>query len=188
MHPFFEFFLLLYVLTKSQLSNMSQEKRARIEEEDDETVFMPGTYYVGDLRYVFSRENWRRATDLVQSNKWKSDFYKVGDIPFYYLKTAHGDGFYKDEQGRGYPVDSGSIGCVHVKHVDEDLKPKGEEPCGHLIEFTKPFTCREEYGTMYFGKKIVINTDPADEDEEESEEDEEESEEDEEESEEESEE
>jgi hypothetical protein len=51
--------------------------------------------------------------------------YVIGDIPCLNLKsgakatefnTMYGDGIYKDNYGKSYFVDSGSIGCVEKKY------------------------------------------------------------------------
>lgn len=118
----------------------------------------PGTYYVGDLCYVFNDEKLDKMCDCIQ--KEGKILFELEDMVFYDMSTAYGDGTYKDNYGRSYPVDSGSIGCVHVSHIDEDKKPKeGEkDPCGHLITFTEPFECSVEDGCMRFGEQLVINT------------------------------
>lgn len=119
----------------------------------------PGTYYIGDLCYVFNHEKWDKICDCLFSQKEGTILFELDGMKFYNMSTAYGDGTYMDNKGRSYPVDSATIGCVNVSHIDEDKKPKDEkDPCGHLITFTEPFECSVEDGCMSFGRHVVINT------------------------------
>ena len=73
-----------------------------------------GKYYVGDLCYVFSDEEWEKVCALIiDGHTCKEGEFQLEDgRQFAIYNTAYGDGRYYDEQGRSYSVDSGSIGCI----------------------------------------------------------------------------
>jgi hypothetical protein len=156
---------------------MSSNKRAR------QDTFPPGTYYVGDLCYVFRGEKWQKMCDVFLGAEGP---YELDGMRFCNFSTMYGDGEYEDEGGRKYPVDAGCIGCVDVKHIaDEDFKHIAEdekEPCGHLITFGKPFTCSEDEGRLRFGHVEINTAGDSEEEEEEDEDDEDDEDEDEDES------
>jgi hypothetical protein len=118
-------------------------------------------YFVGDLRYVLDKEDWKvflrrfeRTVDprtYSEPNGFASEIYlddeRAYDYddedetwepwrPCYAFPTASGNGIYLDKEGRSYPVDSGSIGCIRVDHVDpERLHKSVQMGLGHIHEF-----------------------------------------------------
>lgn len=120
-----------------------------------------GTYYVGDLCYVMDDTEWAdfcKATihghTVLDGERVMSD----GRL-FASYGTAYGDGVYRDEQGREYPVDAGLIGCINVADIKQEIR-KGS---GHLIDFHQGFGTGYSNGVIHFGN-IRIDTDPQDED------------------------
>jgi hypothetical protein len=110
----------------------------------------PGTYYVGDLCYVFNGEKLDKVADAPHLG---GGLHEDADgMLFYEFQTSYGDGEYVDHKGRKYPVDAGSIGCVDAKHIVKEDMPKG---CGHIITFTKPFKCSAKDGRMLFGHVLI---------------------------------
>lgn len=121
-------------------------------------MFAPGAYYIGDLCYV-----------IPDHKKWVREFCNnidgVSQIstgePFAMFSTAYGDGNYRDNIGREYGVDSGTIGCIAVNALTKgeyiafnktlDLK------LGHMEYFDKPFEVSNDGGILRFGN-IVIDT------------------------------
>lgn len=81
----------------------------------------PGTYYIGDLCYVFTDEEWGEVCELViVDNKCKEgDFVLKSGKQFSMFNTQYGDGTYDVYQG-GFigqvGVDSGSIGCTLLEN------------------------------------------------------------------------
>ena len=115
-----------------------------------------GTYYVGDLCYVFEDDEWTdvcsTATDSLNGDFMEGEFNLSDGIRFAMFGTAYGDGEYMDQKGRCYLVDSGTIGCVRIKDI-----PKGADPGGQIIKFDRPFEVRSVDGKLMFGD-VVINT------------------------------
>ena len=108
-----------------------------------------GKYYIGDPCYVIAEENW---------DAWL-DAYREGDGELTYNghemwahQTYFGDGSYKDQQGREYGVDAGTLAAVPF-----DLVERSFGSLGHVIDFDKPFECSCDEGVFTFGN-IVIDT------------------------------
>jgi hypothetical protein len=149
--------------------------------------FKKGTYYVGDLCYVFTDKQWDEVCDItIDNGDCLSGTFKLNEgCEFALYGTAYGDGEYPDGKGRTYPVDSGSIGCVeknakfiHSGKLEEAIR-KG---LGHLIEMDSEFTTGyndEEQTEIYFGDVVIMTGYDEDEDEDEDYEDEDEDDEDE---------
>ena len=122
-----------------------------------------GKYYVGDLCYVLG-DRWDEVCNLIiVDHKCLDGEFELKDgTRFAIYGTAHGDGFYSDQQGNGYPVDSGSIGCVLVDDITEgELDKMG----GNLFDFEEHFETGEDNGVIYIGD-IEIDTQGHEEDEE----------------------
>jgi hypothetical protein len=122
-----------------------------------------GKYYVGDLCYVLG-DRWDEVCNLiiVVHECLDGEFELKDGTRFAIYGTAYGDGFYSDQQGNGYPVDSGSIGCVLVDDITEgELDKMG----GNIFDFEEHFETGEENGVIIIGD-IVIDTAGEEEDEE----------------------
>jgi hypothetical protein len=126
-----------------------------------------GTYYIGDLCYVMHPE-WDEFCSLTCSgnNVLDGEFNLKDGTRFATFTTKWGDGTYRDEQGNEYPVDAGLIGCINVK----DIAPSEIENLGsgRVIEFVQDFSTFSSGGIIRIGS-VVIDTDPAEELEEEEE-------------------
>jgi len=121
-----------------------------------DTVYVPaGTYVLGDPCYVVPNDDWEK---LLQS----CDYFKrpvgiSGGFEVLAFHTKYGDGVYRDQNGREFPVDAGLIGLVPVEYAQIDecsLYPT------HTITFDKLTACtQKENGTLIFGDvKIKTNT------------------------------
>lgn len=127
------------------------------------------SYYVGDLCYVLTDDEWFTvcANDdfipdadgdydpqgyLDPDNCSLEDYTK--GRPYYMLKTAFGDGCYRGSDGKDYSVDSGTIGCIAVADVaDQDkLNDVINRGLGHLHEWDDfdCGSCGYDEGTLYF--------------------------------------
>ena len=133
-----------------------------------ETVLVPaGTYLLGDPCYSVPDEDW---DDLLGSCNYFMDS-AVGTCPnglqVLSFGTAWGDGCYRDNKGREYPVDAGMIGLTPV------LEGWNRTDCGcisegdgvYLVEFTQDTICSSDGKILRFGS-ISIDTDPDPEDDE----------------------
>ena len=119
----------------------------------------PGTYYVGDLGYVMHPQ-WKEVCNLMFASGGQGvldgEFNLANGVRFATYGTRHGDGTYQDEQGRDYPVDSGSIGCIRVEDVyDPEWWLQGVQ----TVEFPEPFETTSHDGYIKIGH-IIIDTDP----------------------------
>lgn len=124
-----------------------------------------GKYYIGDLCYVMHPE-WDEFCSLtIEGHRVKDGEFNLKDgRRFATFTTRWGDGVYQDEQGNNYPVDAGLIGCIRVEDID--LSELSNIDSGRVVEFDKEFCVFSTGGVIRFGN-IVIDTDPADYDEEE---------------------
>ena len=118
-----------------------------------------GWWWVGDICYVLHDEWNEVCHHTIVDDKCLDGTFALDDgRQFAMFRTAHGDGVFKDMQGREYCVDSGSIGCVRLDHInmqDERNFLQG----GHAVEMTEDFTPGSRDGILVFGP-VVINTDP----------------------------
>ena len=125
-----------------------------------------GTYYVGDLCYVFSDERWNEVCDVTILGRYvfSGEFTLADGTPFAMYNTKHGDGVYSDNFGHDYPVDAGVIGCIDVKHIDADvMKGIMERGMGHFFTFKNEFETGyddAEKSVITFGETVFIDTDP----------------------------
>jgi hypothetical protein len=149
--------------------------------ETNSDVFLPpGTYYVGDLCYVFDDKKWKEICgymnnrDCIIHESGAAICYKSPDGMVFYVLSTLADGEYKDQFERIYPVDTASIGCIHERYIDKAKMDEYNEPCGYLIDFKRKFKCSVDPcgGDFMFGNEVRIIMD--EEEEEEYEEDEEE--------------
>lgn len=131
-----------------------------------------GKYYIGDLCYVMTNEEWREFCDItLDGQKVKDGEFQFKDgRRFATYSTAFGDGVYHDQYGHSYSVDAGLIGCILVEDIKAD-KYDNLLDLGAIQEFDTDFVTGggrgtpEWQGTIQFGR-VVIETNPVEEDEE----------------------
>jgi len=132
----------------------------------------PGKYYIGDLCYVMTNEEWREFCEITLDGSKINDgeFQFKDGRRFATYSTAWGDGAYHDQYGHSYSVDAGLIGCILV----EDIKANKYDnllDLGAIQEFDTDFVTGggrgtpDWQGTIQFGR-VVIETNPVEEDEE----------------------
>lgn len=122
-----------------------------------------GKYYVGDLCYVINDDKvWSEVCEMTLTKAGRSiegAFTLSSGKRFAMLSTAYGDGFYRDNEGQGYSVDSGTIGCIKVDDLtqeeQEDLD-KGLD-LGQVIDFPNDFYIKNNNGELIFGR-VWIDT------------------------------
>lgn len=100
-----------------------------------------GRYYIGDLCYVMNDEEWEQFCKLtIKGNECLDGEFNLPDgRRFAAYGTAWGDGLYKDQYGRKYPVDAGLIGCILVDDI-KALMLYNIEDLGNISEFAMDFT------------------------------------------------
>jgi len=122
------------------------------------------TYFVGDLAYVLTRDEWDTVClyDLdpedpegfLEPEKFSWTDYQAAR-PFNMMRTAYGDGVYEGSDGKSYSVDSGSIGCIAVDCISDKAKLAEtlEKGLGHLHEAEEEdFNCGNDEGLLWFGE------------------------------------
>lgn len=119
-----------------------------------------GTYYVGDLCYVM-KDRWDEfcTITIVENDCLEGEFQLLDGIKFASYSTLHGDGLYRDKEGRQYPVDAGLIGCIRVEDIPLSFwqENRGDVSCGNVIEFPHDFSTESFQGRMHFGH-VYIDT------------------------------
>jgi hypothetical protein len=135
------------------------------------------TYYVGDLCYVLTDDDWNtycgsydwkdcstyNEEDGYDSEIWldpeKFSWDALTDgtdaepwRPCLTFSTAYGDGCYNDKEGNPYSVDSGGIGCIRVDYANaEKLAEAVAHGLGHLHEFNgEDLACGYDQGVIWF--------------------------------------
>jgi hypothetical protein len=128
-----------------------------------------GKYYIGDLCYVMTNEEWREFCDItLDGQKVKDGEFQFKDgRRFATYSTAFGDGVYHDQYGHSYSVDAGLIGCILVEDIKAD-KYDNLLDLGAIQEFDTDFVTGggrgtpDWQGTIQFGR-VVIETNPVEE-------------------------
>lgn len=120
-----------------------------------------GNYWVGDLCYLFSDEEWEEFLSLtINKNEClDGEFTLRNGKKFCTFSTKWGDGGYYDQFGNEYGVDAGLIGACKY---EGSRPPSG----GHMHFFEKDFVCsgnsssrREWDGVIKIGHVHIV-TDP----------------------------
>ena len=120
-----------------------------------------GKYYVGDLCYVMSDEEWEQVCKItiVGHKCIEGEFNLPDGRRFAMYNTKWGDGLYKDQNNHQYGVDSGTIGCIKVEDITSDKYGFGFDDLGSVYEFQTDFVTSKHEGVLQFGR-IHIDTDP----------------------------
>jgi hypothetical protein len=129
-------------------------------------MMQPGKYYIGDLCYVMHGE-WDEFCKLtiVGDKVLDGEFNLADGRRFATFTTAWGDGNYFDQNGKSYDVDAGLIGCIRLADIDL-TNPENSLIGGNIVEFVQPFSTFSAGGEIRIGN-VLINTDPAEVEEEE---------------------
>ena len=105
-------------------------------------IIMPsGTYWVGDPCLFFREHQWDHfLNELLNSKRADESYYGRFDGHIFAASHTHqGDGYYEDNYGETYCIESGLLGCIKV--VDKHgLWAGGTLGNDCLIEWLKPFT------------------------------------------------
>lgn len=125
-----------------------------------------GQYYVGDLCYVMTDEEWKQFCDITLSGPKVLDgeFELPDGRRFATYSTAYGDGVYYDQMDNSYSVDAGLIGCIKREDICAS-KYEDLTELGTFVEFYNDFETsggrgeKDWEGVIQFGH-IKIETDP----------------------------
>lgn len=123
-----------------------------------------GTYFLGDPCYAVPDKDWMpllESCGYFDANRdgTGSPVGTVRGFEVLSFGTKYGDGVYRDQFGKSYPVDAGMIGLTPVALV----KDMADKSLGQIVTFDRPTICHEDDGVLTFGH-IVINTRDDDED------------------------
>jgi len=115
-------------------------------------IAMPaGDYWLGDPCYAIPNKKWGAFVNkLFAAADGSCGNFADGVVAF---GTQWGDGTYKDQHGREFPVDAGLIGLVPI---EKSIK----KPVGMTrVSWDAPIICeRHDDGTLVFGD-VTIYTD-----------------------------
>lgn len=135
------------------------------------TKLEAGTYYVGDLCYVLSEDDYDEIVCTFQYND--GEVYTINGFTFAWAHTAYGDGCYTDSEGNHYPVDAGLIGILRVDDHPEflqellahnaSLKEDGWEWKRNLFTFNEEFFIEFSDGVFNINGNIIHTDDSEDE-------------------------
>ena len=129
-------------------------------------MMIAGQYYVGDLCYVMTDEEWDQVCGVtIKDHKCLEGEFNLPDgRRFAMYGTMWGDGCYHDQFGKEYCVDSGTIGCILASDIRAE-KYDDIESLGAFVTFNNDFETngcikgRDSNGTISIGH-IRIETDP----------------------------
>lgn len=126
-------------------------------------------FFVGDICYVLSDEVYSK--NWGETNKYKDGSFVANGCEYAVAGTKHGDGYYADQWGNGYPVDAGVIGCVSAELCNK-INFGDNTDLGVFVEGDRAEYYAEDgdfviniYSNQALVKSIHINTDDEDEDE-----------------------
>jgi len=113
-----------------------------------------GKYFIGDLCYVLG-DDWDEVCDtIIQNNKiLEGEFTLKDGRKFATYSTNYGDGEYESNIKTSHSVDSGSIGCILVSDIKEEIR----EFLGAIVEFDNDFQTSSNNGIIQFGH-VKIDT------------------------------
>lgn len=123
-----------------------------------------GKYYIGDLCYVMTDDEWDEFCSLtIKGNQcFDGEFQFADGRKFATYGTKWGDGEYSDQYGNRYSVDAGLIGCIRIEDIRAN-KYEDISELGAIVEFETDFVTdggRDDpnwEGTIQFGR-IAIET------------------------------
>ncbi len=124
-----------------------------------------GRYYIGDLCYVMTDDEWDEFCSItIKGNECLDGEFEMRDgRRFATYGTKWGDGEYQDQHGNRYGVDAGLIGCILVEDIRAEKYPNIEN-LGAIHEFGTDFVTGGGRGSHNWGGaiqfgRILIQTD-----------------------------
>lgn len=126
-----------------------------------------GQYILGDPCYAVPEDEWMELLEscdyfdnpIGKITRRDKSYYRI--VAF---STRWGDGSYSGTDGNIYPVDAGLIGLVPIQLLGSDAHALRDD-LSKIVTFYTPTKCSSDgEGKLRFGH-ITIDTDPADEEE-----------------------
>ena len=85
-----------------------------------DTVYVPaGKYVIGDPCYTVPDADWHKL--LESCDYFNRPIGISGGFEVLAFPTKYGDGVYRDQVGRKYPVDAGLIGCILLSDIQANI-------------------------------------------------------------------
>jgi hypothetical protein len=116
-------------------------------------MFTAGTYWIGDLRYALSDDEWCDVQHVIESNRFGEHTLPNGKRYAIY-STVFGEGVFCDDFDREYYSCTGTIGCVALQnHV-------ASSTFGHVLKFKYDFQTGylDDAECIIFFGNVEINT------------------------------
>ncbi len=120
-------------------------------------MLKPGTYWVGDLRYVFLDNSWEDLSNKVEYSQF-GEYVLDDDRQYCIYGTKFGSGVFYDNFDREYYSVSGSLGCIELAHRKNF--PLAVPTVGHIIRFNTHFQTGylDDSECIIFFGDLEINT------------------------------
>jgi hypothetical protein len=115
-------------------------------------VLEEGTYYIGDPKWAFTDDNgfdWKEVKDILELSEDDEMRIKGEHVSCFY--TVLGKGWFQDNAGQKYHLESGLIAVVPVSLLDNPNTSQLKKH-GRVVEFEDPIgLMQEETGLVHIG-------------------------------------
>jgi len=121
-----------------------------------------GRYYVGDLCYVMTDEEWDEVCGLLFEGRSdhgcnEGEFILKDGRRFVTYNTKYGDGRYESNMWTDHSVDSGGIGCIRLEDIRRGDTFDDIKTFGAVMNFPVDFVTGKEDGVIQFDR-VTIDT------------------------------
>ena len=121
-----------------------------------------GKYYVGDLCYVMTDEEWDEVCGLLFEGRSdhgcnEGEFTLKDGRRFASYHTEYGDGRYESNMWTDHSVDSGGIGCIRLEDIRRGDTFDDIKTFGAVMNFPVDFVTGKEDGVIQFDR-VTIDT------------------------------
>jgi hypothetical protein len=121
-----------------------------------------GRYYVGDLCYVMTDEEWDEVCGLLFEGRSdhgcnEGEFTLKDGRRFVTYNTKYGDGRYESNMWTDHSVDSGGIGCIRLEDIRRGDTFDDIKTFGAVMNFAVDFATGKEDGVIQFDR-VMIDT------------------------------
>ena len=118
-----------------------------------------GKYYVGDLAYVMTDDEWDEVCGLLFEGRNdhgvnQGEFTLKDGRRFASYNTKYGDGRYQSNMNTEHCVDSGGIGCILIYDITA-TKYEHINELGAIVDFDTDFMTGNEDGQLQFGRMLI---------------------------------
>lgn len=119
-----------------------------------------GKYYVGDLCYVMTDEEWDEVCGLLFEGRSdhgcnEGEFTMKDGRRFVTYNTKYGDGRYESNMWTDHSVDSGGIGCIRLEDIRRGDTFDDIKTFGAVMNFPADFATGKEDGVIQFDRVLI---------------------------------